>query len=488
MQYQHKTAPFQHQIIAFELSRDLVEFALFMEMGTGKSKVILDTAAWLYARGEIDALLVVAPNGVHRNWIVNETPAHLPDHCQPVLAFWSASPNKPVQASLDVLWQPKRQGLRVLAMNVDAFATERGKAYARKFLNAFRCLMAVDESSRIKTPKAARTKALIALGKYAKYRRILTGTPVTQSPLDLYAQFKFLNEDLLGFASYYAFRNRYAILKRSMNRGAGVWYDEIVGFQNLDELKAVTGAHSYRVTKVECLDLPPKVYERRYIELTKEQRQLYDRLKKDYVAEFSGAQINAAMALTRLLRLQQVTGGFAPECDELGQVIKVHPVGSKNPKLEALLEIVEEAEGKIIIWARFRKEIEAIADALRKEYGIRSTVEYHGSVSDADRQDAIELFQSASARGARFFVGQPHSGGLGLTLTAASVVVYFSNDFSLETRLQSEDRAHRIGQAKSVTYVDLEALNTIDQKVIDALRNKKDMADVVTGDDPRKWL
>lgn len=480
MHYQHKTKPYQHQTTAFERSRDLPEFALLMEMGTGKSKVIIDTAAWLYAKGEIDALFVIAPNGVHRNWVINEVPTHLPDHCHPVTAYWSASLKKKEQAQLDALWQPKRQGLRVLAMNVDAFATERGKTHAKRFLMAFRCLMAVDESSRIKTPKAVRTKALITLGKQARYRRILTGTPITQSPLDIYAQFKFLNEDLLGFSSYYAFRNRYAVLKRSMNRGAGVWYDEIVGYQNLEELKATIDQHGFRVTKNECLDLPAKVYERRYVELNKDQRELYEKLKKDFVAEFGTGQINAALALTRMLRLQQVTGGFAPVCDDLGEVVATHPVGDRNPKIDALLEVAEDCADKIIIWARFKKEITAITNALRKEYGNKAVVEYHGTVSNDDRVEAVDSFQSET--GARFFVGQPHSGGIGLTLTAASTVVWYSLDFSLETYLQANDRAHRIGQTKSVTYIFIEAINTLDKKVIDTLQAKKNMADIVTGD------
>ncbi|MFZ2541920.1 MAG: DEAD/DEAH box helicase [Gallionella sp.] len=501
MQYQHKTTPFKHQVVAFELSRDREEFALFCEQGTGKSKIVLDTAAWLYARGEIDALLVIAPNGVQRNWIVNELPTHLPDHCHAVAAYWTSAPRKAERQALDALWNPKRQGLRVLAMNVEAFSTERSKTYSKKFLHAFRCLMVVDESSRIKNNNP-RTKALIAAGKLSPYRRILTGTPVTQSPLDAYTQFKFLDENILGFSSQYAFKNRYAEmlpahhpLVRHISRGSrftpqliATNPDGTKRYQNLDELKAKMSPHSFRVTKVECLDLPPKVYERRYVELTSDQRRLYEKLKKDFVAEFGGGQINAALAMTRMMRLQQITGGFAPVLDEVGNTIATHPVGKTNPKIDALLELLEETEGKVIIWARFRKELELIANALRKEFGAKSVVEYHGKVSNADRQAAVDGFQSPDAQSPRFFVGQQHSGGIGLTLTAAATVIYFSNDFSLETRLQSEDRAHRIGQQKSVTYIDIEAVDTLDRKVIDALRSKKDMADVITGDDPRQWL
>jgi SNF2 family DNA or RNA helicase len=257
-------------------------------------------------------------------------------------------------------------------------------------------------------------------------------------------------------------------------------------YQNLDELKAKIAPHSYRITKAECLDLPPKVYERRYVELNAEQRVLYNKLKKEFVAEFGGGKINAAMAMTRMMRLQQITGGFAPVLNDVGETIATHPVGKTNPKINALLELLEETDGKVIIWARFRKELELIAVALREEYGTKSAVEYHGGVSDKDRQSAVFTFQRE--HDPRFFVGQPHSGGIGLTLTAASTVVYFSNDFSLETRLQSEDRAHRIGQQKSVTYIDIEAVDTLDKKVIDALRSKKDMADVITGDNPSQWI
>lgn len=507
--YCYKTKPFQHQHDVFMSSRDKEYFALLMEQGTGKSKVTVDTAAWLYAKGEIDAMLVIAPNGVHSNWVINEVPTHCPDYVFPQAAIYRSSMSKEEEKQLCKVLEATNTGLRIVALNVEALVTQKGVAFVKNFLIGFRTLLVVDESSVIKSPKAQRTKNLLKLAVHAKYRRILTGTPVTQGPLDLFTQFTFLDQDILRTSSFYAFRNRYAIMREM--KTAGRSFQTVVGYTNLEELQALVAPHSYRVTKAECLDLPEKLYSKRYVTLSSEQARLYKQLKKDIVAEFNGMEMSAPLALTKLLRLQQIVGGFfvpdkeihldvysseeqdtffveegkdfPPMCRD----VTPQPIDKVNPRVESLIELLEETNGKVIIWARFRAEIQAIITRIHQEFGQASVVEYHGGVPNDERAAAIHSFQNAE--GCRFFIGHVQAGGKGLTLHAATTVVYYSNDFSLENRLQSEDRAHRIGQKHNVTYIDMIAEGTLDEKIVKTLRSKKSVADLLTGDEPlENWV
>ena len=498
--YVYKTKPFGHQHDIFNLSRDREYFALLWEQGTGKSKTTLDTACWLYNNGKISTVIIIAPNGVHRNWIINEVPAHVPDYIQYKAAWYSSTPSK---KEADALVKTlKFDGLRVIAMNIEAFATIKGVGFLKDVLLTFPTMLVVDESSTIKNPKAIRTKHLLKLGKLAKYRRILTGTPVTQGPLDVFTQFCFLDQEILRTHSYYAFRNRYALLREVKTNGRS--FMVITGYTNLDELIQIIEPHSSRVLKKDCLDLPEKLYTKRYVTLSDNQRKLYDQLKKEIVAEFNGMVMTTPLALTKLLRLQQIVGGFfvpdqqliLEDADEesvqgtLGfenRRLKPEPIDETNPRVESLLELLEETSGKVIIWARFRSEIGLIRKRLADKFGTESCVEYHGGVDNATRPVNIGRFQTDPT--CRFFLSNVQTGGKGLTLTAASTVIYFSNDFSLENRLQSEDRAHRIGQVNNVTYIDFVAENTLDEKIVAVLRSKKNVADLVTGDEPIvDWL
>lgn len=476
-----KTKPFEHQLKIFNESRDAEEFAIFWEQGTGKTKLILDTAAWLWERGRIDGMLIVAPNGVHSNWINREIPIHLPERVPAVCFNWTGTTSKKSQRQMATTASAE---FGVFAINVEAFSSPRGAKAAREFLMSGRRLMIVDESTRIKTPGAKRTKAIIRLSSLAPFRRILTGTPITQSPLDLYAQMLFLNPAILGFSSYYAFKHYYAVWEQKIDGNSGHKYERIVQFVHLDELIATLEPVSSRITKSECLDLPDKIYKTRPVVLSKEQRALYKSMSEQLMLEIEGEQILATITLTKILRLRQITGGFVPV--ENGNKSAV-PIPGTNPKIDALLETIEESAGeKMIVWAVFRAEIQKIGQILKKEFGQSSVMEYHGGVSRSDRNKSIDLFQSDP--NVRFFVGTPQSGGMGLTLTAAETVVYFSTDWKLEDRLQSEDRNHRIGQRKNVLYVDLIADDTIDVDVVESLRRKKSLADYITRDRVRAML
>jgi SNF2 family DNA or RNA helicase len=475
--YRFKTKPYAHQITALEKSWDKEEYAYFMEMGTGKSKVLIDNIAILYDKGKINGVLIIAPKGVYKNWYSSEIPTHLASHIQYKSVLWTASISKTKQEELNSLFKSDFN-LHVLVMNVEAFSTKKGLQFALKFLNSHKTLMAVDESTTIKTPSAKRTKSILALSKSAVYRRILTGSPITKSPLDLYTQCGFLNEDLLGFSSYYAFRSRYAHM---IERNFGGRRVQIVkSYQRLDELSKLIEPFSYRVLKEDCLDLPEKIFIRREIELTEEQLKLYSTMKQMALATLNGKLLTAPNVLTQLMRLHQITCGHFKSDD--GKIQEL-----KNNRLEELMSILEETEGKAIIWANYIYDIERISAAIKKEYGDDSVVEYYGVIHTDERQKNIERFQDPQSP-FRFFIGNPQTGGYGITLTAANTVIYYSNGYDLEKRLQSEDRAHRIGQKKSVTYIDLIAEKTIDEKIVKALRKKIDIASQIMGEELKDWI
>ena len=476
MKFKYKTQPYEHQRIALERSYDKINYAYFMEMGCGKSKVLIDNMAWLYENKKIDTVIVVAPKGVYRNWQTSEIPAHLHDDIEREVYVWNPNPNKTQKEHL-VSGIKERGKLRILLVNVEGFATTKLKAFVEKFVRDSTFLLAVDESTTIKNPKAKRTKALVALGKAASFRRILTGSPVTKSPMDLYAQCGFMDKALLGFESFYSFQGRYAITRTQ--RMGGHSFQQIVGYRNLDELSTKLEKFSYRVTKDEALDLPDKIYTVRHVSLTDDQIKHYMSLKNAAIALLDdGDLVSAPAVMTQLLRLQQVLCGHLMTDD--GDLVEF-----KTRRIDALLETIEEMSGGVIIWSRFRYDIRNIEAALKKAYGEDSTVNYYGDTSDSDRELAIKRFQD---RDARFFVGNPQTAGKGLTLNAASNVIYYANDFNLESRVQSEDRCHRIGQKNTVTYVDFVSKGTVDEHIVKTLRAKIDLSAKTLGEEARQWL
>ena len=477
--YRFKTKPYEHQLQALEKSWAQDTYALFMEMGTGKSKVLVDNIAMLYDRGAVRGALIIAPKGVYKNWNDIEFPTHMPEHVEYTKVLWEPNITKKKQHELDTLFVDDDK-LKVLIMNVEAFSTSKGLDFAHSFLNIFvgRALIGIDESTTIKNPTAKRTKNILKIADLAKYRRILTGSPVTKSPLDLYSQCEFLDPYHLGHQSYYSFRARYANM---IDRNFGGRRVQIVGsYRRLPELTEKLEKFSYRVLKEDCLDLPPKVFTKRIIELTDEQKKVYAQMKREAVAELEGKVMSTMNVMTQLMRLHQVTCGHFKADDETITEIK-------NNRIDSLLQLLEETEGKVIIWANYRADIKNIVTALKKAYGEASTVEYHGGVDPTLRQDNIAQFQQKNSP-TRYFVGNAQTGGYGITLTAANTVVYYSNSYDLEKRLQSEDRAHRIGQTGSVTYVDLMAENTIDERIVKALRKKINLANEIMGEDISEWI
>ena len=456
-----KTEPFEHQRKTFYLSRDQKVFALLMEQGTGKTKVVIDNSAYLYSKGEIQSLVVIAPNGVHRNWI-REVETHLPDWCKYEITYYRSGMNKKETESFESVLHSK-DCLKIFTFNVEAFTSPKAVHWMERILLSNEVMLVVDESTRIKNPSAKRTKIITnKFGKQAKYKRILTGTPITKNAADVYAQFKFLDPQILGYDSFYSFRNQYCVM-------GGFEQRQIIAYKNLDELSRNVEGHSFRVLKKDCLDLPPKIYQRHFVEMSERQKKMYNTMKKGFIAELEGNVIEAPEAITRLLRLQQILCGWFPTEND-----RVQPIDEKNPRIEALKAILEGIESKVIIWARFRADIRAIERLLGD-----LAVSYHGDVDSDARELAIDRFQKGDAK---YFIGTPQAGGTGLTLTAAEYAIYYSNSFNLEERLQSEDRCHRIGTKNNVTYIDIECQKSIDSKIIKALRDKKNIADIITKD------
>jgi SNF2 family DNA or RNA helicase len=478
--YKFKTKPYDHQRTAMDHAGNKDAYGFFMEMGTGKSKVLIDNLGSLFLEGKCNFALIIAPKGVYRNWVAKEIPEHMSDDVPHRVIRWVSSPNKKQKQELNSI-KDAYSGLTIFVMNVEAFSTVKGQnagIWLANRLGKFG-MIAIDESTTIKNHKAKRTKSLMKIAAGFSYRRLLTGSPVTKSPLDVYSQCEFLRPGLLGYDSYWAFQSRYAVVKKQ-NMG-GRSFTQVVGYRNLEELTERIDRFSYRVLKKDCLDLPEKTYTARYIPLTKEQKMMYERIQREALMLFDdGEMVTAPAVITQLLRLQQVLSGHI-KTDE-GKVVTF-----PTKRMDALHEIMDEHDGKAIIWSRFRYDIQAIVLTLKKKYGEHAAAGYFGDTGDEERNNIVRNFQDPN-HPLKYFVGNPSTAGYGLTLTEADLVVYYANDFNLETRIQSEDRAHRIGQKNPVTYVDLICEGTIDEKIVKSLRAKIDIGAKVLGEEAREWL
>jgi len=467
MKYEYKTKPFEHQRNALIAGAHKKAYAFLMEMGTGKTKVTIDNASFLYQDKQISTLVVVAPNSVYQNW-KDEIETHCP--CDTNIFMYK----------IHKTYMYDETKLNVVLMNVEAFSHKSGVKYLEDILKLYGSdtMMVIDESTTIKNRTAKRTKSLIKLGKLTKYRRILTGSPVTKSPLDLFAQFEFLQSGLLGTDNFYVFRARYCVM-HDITHESGKRIPIPSYYINLDELEKKIKEHSFRVLKKDCLDLKPKVHTKRVVHLKPAQAEAYKELADNARTIIEDDQISFNNKLTELQKLAQLCDGFYTS--DTGETKDV-----PSAKLDELLNILEEIEGKVIIWANYVRTIEKIITALQKKYGTDSTVCIYGKVSAKDRPGIIDAFQNDDK--VRFFIGNPQTAGYGLTLTSANTNIYFSNSFNLEYRQQSEDRAHRAGQKGSVLYIDLVARNTVDEYILKSLSNKIQISAKTLGEDVFNYL
>jgi SNF2 family DNA or RNA helicase len=468
----------QHQVKALEKARGKPFFAYLMEMGTGKSLVACTEMLGLAGARFIDSLLVVAPKGSYEDWATKHLPEAGLEIYDARVYVWRGQGTKGERAEYDELMS--YGGFRVMIVNVEALSQPKGRAAraAARFVEESKpCAMIVDESTTIKNYGAKRTQAVMDLGDACVVRRILTGSPVTNSPMDIFSQFEFLKPNLLGFRSYYAFRHRYAIL-REIEHG-GRKFQIPVGFKNLEELREKVAVHSFRVLKEECLDLKPKTYATYNTQMSERQLEVYESVRDNAMAQLDSMDyVSATSVITKLVRLHQISCGFVVDENDA-----VHELSDN--RIQDLLHLCEETEDSVVVWSCYRFDIARIAAALRKQYGPSSVVEYHGGVDQNERETGRRNFQDGTAR---FFVGNVQTGGRGIGLYRSHTTVYYSNNWDLELRQQSEDRTHRLGQSDKCFYIDLVAPGTVDEKIIRALRKKINIATTINGDNYREWL
>lgn len=468
---------------------------------THNTWVFMAHAERLYSAGKIDGLLVLAPKGVHTNWIRREIPRHM--SVKHVARAWRTGAGKRELAHIEEVLKPREDGetppLRILAMNIDAIANAKGFDLAERFLNCTNGMIVLDESTRIKSEKSERAKAAMELRTLVEYRYIGTGLLTPQGPSDAFSQFEFLEPGSLGTTSFRAFNAEYSqlmdanhpMLKRMIQKNPRMAWaqivekDEITGrpiYRNLDKLQKLMDPISFRVLKSQCLDLPEKVFKQVYFDLMPAQFNAYKLMEKKYRFELENGELETFAKLNTVAKLQQITSGFVILKDG-----SLEYVAKNNPRLDALEEMLEDRAGeKVIIWAHFREEIRAIAELMRKMK--RRAVEYHGGIKEGSKEGqrdwAVDEFQE---RGADTFIGQQGSGGIGLTLTAAKQVIYYSNNYNLEQRKQSEDRAHRDGLKHTVVYTDIVAENTVDETIAEALQEKSAVAAMILKDPSCLW-
>ena len=513
-----KLQPFEHQKKALVLGRDLDSFAYLMDMGTGKTKVLIDDACHNYRNDKIDALVVACPNSVKTNWVSldggpDEIEKHMPDDVPYIKAAWVSSPSKKQRVEFEKFWHHNgKEALKILAINVETLHVKRVIQALTHFCTVNRVMIAVDESTRIKNRAAKRTRAITKIRELCPIARILSGQPIIKSPLDAFAQFKFLDPDIMGFDSYYAFQNYYAIM-------GGFGNYQVLAYKHTEELSEKISSCSFRIMKDECLDLPQKIYNKRSIEMSLDQAKAYRSMEEEMISYYGEEKecptcygegefirgeytqvcprchgagygkgfVEAKIVLTQLLRLQQITSGYLPLLDKDGEQIgnKVSPIGKINPKILETVDIIQECNHKVIVWARFIPDILGLKEQCDKA-GIKA-VTFYGDTGEQERMEARREFQDPESD-LKVFIGQVRTGGIGLDLYAAGTVIYLSNSFSTEDRVQSEDRAHRIGQTKSVEYIDLIVPHTVDEKIVSVLRDNKKISDEIMKDGLVEWI
>lgn len=464
--FMFKTKPFDHQLKAFMISRDLEEYGLLFEQRCGKSKVVLDTGSYLFQNKKIDTLIIVAPNGVHRDWVNEAIPQHMVSETD--CFIWNGKWGKKEQEKFDNTLTSNK--LKVFTFNIDCFVGEKQQDLLKKILQKTKCLLTIDESHKIKNPSAKRTKFLLSIAKMAYYRRILSGTPIANGPQDIFSQFVFLNSQILGLTSFFAFKMRYCVM-------GGYEGKQIIGSKNLEELQKKIDQYSFRVLKSECFDLPEKIYQKIRFDLTGEQRKVYNDVKEEGIAFISNSDLKDPLifneAITRITKLQQIISGFIFDTDNKKMIKLVED--DKNPKLQELKELLEKIEGKTIIWTKFIFDANLLCNFLKKE-----CVRYDGQIDPEQRQLNKKKFKED--KNIKYIIINSQVGAEGITLPEAENAIFFTNGYSFLNRDQAEARNHDVNSKKAVTYFDMCCNNSIDSKIIRVLKDKKKFSEIMLKD------
>jgi hypothetical protein len=483
--YQYKRLPRNHQRRALLASWDKEMFALLMEQRTGKTKVAIDNAAYLWQLKKVNTLVIVTLNGVHRNWVDFEIPEDLPDWVPRETFFMRPNHTKRYQDQFEKALYLK-DGLRIFSFNVEALSRDgiARDLFKTAIGDGSGVFTAVDESSDcIKTYDAARTKHILKVASRSAYRRILTGTQSPEGrPDELFSQYLFLSESILGYDTITTFRAEFCEQRSKYSRTVVV-----PGCKNPEKLRALIDGHSFRVRRADCMDLPKKIYKRWPVSMEPEQKRIYNELKQEFTVDYKGKTLTAAMAMTRVMRLMQITSGWFPmdeeemvgkDADGMETWRKIRPIEGKNPKLIALDDILRTNDDeKVIIWARFRPDLELIQKHLGESF-----VSVHGGIKEEQKVKNKRAFKESKA--IRGLIANPAGGvARGHNFTFATLAVYFSNSLRLIDRTQSEDRTEGDESRRDSTLVvDIEMVGTQDSKNSKRLRAKKDWTDIINGD------
>lgn len=492
MSYEFKSDPFPHQLKEFQEHRDDIARFLGWVPRTGKTKATIDKTCYLYEQGKVDGLFVLAPSGVQRSWVEDELGRHVPDRImRHTRAAYYESPKAATikhQQKIDRVL--KHDGFSVLTMSYDGFMTERGKTTAKEFLSKHRCHFVADESWRAKAPpgrnQGALSKTLVAASSYGAYRTCLNGTPVANGPFDLYSQFKFLDPQFWAnhhLDSWVEFKTHFGVWIKIEPKNGGRAFPLLKGYKRLDYLNQIIQPLFSRVTEDDAdINLPEKLYSKRYFDMTPQQANVYQALRDQYMVEMAdGELVTAVLPIVRLLRLQQVASGYLPsELEEPDHIIP-----GPNPRLDTTMEVVEDRRHKGIVWCRFDRDVDQVMLEM-KQRGIPA-VQYDGRVSDDDRARAKDRFQN-DPEDVCWFVSKAQVGGSGLPLYAARTAIYHSNTFRLIDRLQSEDRPQLIGKKHPLEIIDVVGNGTVDERIVEALRSKFDVAAAINGDEIKGWI
>ncbi len=467
-----------HQIEGEALAGEREGFCWFMETGTGKTFTAILNMARLYREKKLESVIIIAPKNVYREVWEGELKEFMPSDVPYHLAHYTSELAYSEQTRLDVLINNtfKDNNLKIILINVESFSTRRIVPICLKLMSNYKTMVIIDESTFIKNPQAIRTKQVLMLTPFATFKRVMSGYPVLNSPEDLYTQIRFLGKGLIPFSSFFAFRNFYCILKPI---GMGK-VSMVVAHQNLDHLANLLSSFSYRKLKVDCLDLPDKVYEKRYVPMTIEQAKHYESMTRVARVQFAdGSSVTAANVMTLANKLHQIANG-----------IVYTPLGPKfieNNKDDMLLDIIGEEIGKkqVVIWSRYTENIRHLLFLLRAKFGNSQVECIYGDTGPKDRHYLLQKFQNESFL---YLLTNPASLAHGIKLLPSHYSVYYNNDFSLEHRIQSEDRQHRAGQTNKVTYIDLVTKGTVEDFVLQCLQDKMEVSATILGDQLKSWL
>ncbi len=484
------TKPMSHQLEAFNLSKDKEYFGLFMEMGTGKSKVIVDTICYLFLQNKINAAVILAPSDmyfqwcsiqnsewfIHANeWVYNNTE----------IFQWDGRNTKKEKEEQNKFINLPTDKLKLLVINHESVSKRviekknkklKGYLFLDDFIKNHKCITIVDESTAIKNYQSKRTKAILTIGENSEYRRILTGTPITNSLLDIYPQIYFLNPEVLG-KSYTAFKSKHCLYKEiyvAKNTKRKV----IAGYRRGKRIRDKIDSFCYRVLKEDCLDLEPKIYLKREVPLGKEQEKIYNKLREEMFYELENEEIiTVDIILTKILRLQQILCGFVkPDNTE-----EIYNIKDDN-RLNFILSLIEQLYDKVIVFCVFKHNAHMLVNNLSKLYGKKSTIKFTGDTKN--KSELEHEFNTNKEK--RFFIAT--TGHRGLNLQNCHQTIYYTNHFSVDKRKQSEDRTHRKNQENKCSYFDFYTPDTIEEKIYFSLRKNNDLARLITGDKWKEWI